>query len=101
MFGWLTNTLSPDPATLDHLPVNVTNEPTAEQKATAPGEGLTHSEKLRLAAERAGKPFRCATDGLPREVKTGLCGSETRVVGTKPALVPEPPPKVTSIRTAR
>jgi hypothetical protein len=94
MFGWLTNTIKPEPATLDHLPVNVANEPAAEAKAVAPGEGLSHEQKLKLAAQRAGKPFRCATDGLPREV---IKNGAPVTVGVKPAPAPEPPPKVTTI----
>lgn len=100
--GWLAkhfSTMSLDPATLDHCPLNVANEPTAESKSVAPGEGLSHAEKLALAAQRAGKAFRCAADGLPREIKRGPCGAEIVTVGVAPAPVPEPPvPNVITIQ---
>lgn len=100
--GWLAkhfSTMSPDPATLDHCPLNVANEPTAEDKTIAPGEGLSHEEKLKLAAQRAAKPFRCAPDGLPREV---IKNGAPVTVGVKPSPVPEPPPKIATItRKAR
>lgn len=92
MFGWLTNTMAPEPAMLDHVPVNGAPSDQPESKTTAPGEGLSHKEKLALAAERHEKPFACAADGLPREVKTGLHLTDTRIVGVKPAPAPEPPP---------
>jgi hypothetical protein len=99
MFGWLTNTMAPEPITLDHVPVNGTPSDQPEPKATAPGEGLSHEQKLKLAAQRAGKPFRCAPDGLPREV---IKNGSAVTVGVKPFPVPEPPPNVTSLsRKAR
>lgn len=46
---------SRDPEVLDHVPVTRTWQ-----------EGWTL--KLQLAAHRHGKPFKCAADGLPRQV---------------------------------
>lgn len=44
-----------EPALLDHVPVS--------------GAPDWRAEKLKAAAERHGKPFRCAADGLPRELQ--------------------------------
>lgn len=65
MFRRLFSTIAPDATPLDHLPLNVANEPTAESKAPALGEGLSHSEKLALALRRHGKAFQCSADDLP------------------------------------
>lgn len=94
MFGWLTNTIAPEPATLDHLSLNVETEPAAAQKASPPGEGLSHKEKLELASKRFGKPFKVSADGLPREV---IKNGAPVTVGVKPIPAPEPPPKVSTI----
>lgn len=47
----------PDPEMLDHVPV----EPEKKKRHI-------HARKLKAAAERHAKPFKVATDGLPREV---------------------------------
>jgi hypothetical protein len=104
MIRWLIRqfgTMSPDPALLDHVPVN-TREASGDERVqprAAIGEGLSHAEKLRLAAERSGKPFACAADGLPRKViKDGI----DIVIGAGQPPLPEPPPaNVASIRKAR
>lgn len=44
-----------EPVTLDHVPLH-----------EAPNH--RHQEKLAEAARRHGKPFKCASDGLPREL---------------------------------
>lgn len=46
--------ISPDPFTLDNVPVN----------ALGPD---WRDEKVKAAAERLGRPFLCGPDGVPRE----------------------------------
>lgn len=93
------SSVSADPAMLDHCPVNrAEGEPPAETKQKPPGEGLSHAEKLKLAATRKGKPFECAADGLPRKVrKEGI----DITVGVQPVAIPEPPPNVAAINRKR
>lgn len=59
--SWLTRifTTAAEPETLDFVPV-----------ASAPD---WREEKLKEAAKRHGRPFKCAADGLPRETtKDGI-----------------------------
>lgn len=58
-----------DPCLLDHVPVS--------------GAPDWRETKLKAAAERHGKPFRCAADGLPRE----------RIESGTPVVVGEAAPK--------
>lgn len=59
LLGWLT--VDPqEPALLDHAPIGTQTE-------CAYYEAVRRS-KLHTAAERFGRPFKCAAHGLPREV---------------------------------
>lgn len=71
--GWFSKHfggLSPEPAMMDHLPIGGTfidadgNRCTLE-KQKAIGEGLSHREKLALAAKRMGGSFKCGADDVP------------------------------------
>jgi hypothetical protein len=72
MIRWLMRqfgTVSPDPALLDHVPVNKSDHAPGRERQVALGHGMSHQQKLELAAARATKAFACAADGIPHEVE--------------------------------
>lgn len=81
-----------DAPILDHVPVGGQTVE-REERPKSLGEGLSHDEKLKLAATRATEPFKCAADGMPRTV---IRDGQDVVVG-QPLKPVEPPPKVATI----
>jgi hypothetical protein len=74
--GWWARNfggIKSEPALLDHVPVSSSfvdadGNRCIEEKRPALGEGLSHREKLALAAKRMGAPFKCAADDVPHVI---------------------------------
>lgn len=76
-----------EPELLDHAPVSGT---------------ASYEQKLRAAAMKFGRPFKCSADGLPREVfKRDETGTYRYVAVDMPDATPTAPPVKPTLRIAK
>lgn len=66
-----------DPFTLDHVPAKALEDSAVDWR----------DEKVRKAAERYGKPFKCAADSVPRERLVGR-DQQKEIVRPKASVTP-------------